>query len=456
MGDNLNASFNYRYGKLSIYNYTYYGHFRNFNKYDISTHYKEKDTFIDMKTDGKGWSTSFSDRLSLTYELNDKHSIGGNFRVGVKDGSPVNNTQSMIKNGREEQIDMSGSVITEKLRIKEYQAAINYDWRIDEKGSMFKFIADYLRYNNNKKQDNNYQYNLLDQEQAYEEITSNRVDDQTDMVEIDARLEKKVNDKWQLDIGLNYNLTHSEQLLDFQNLENDMWAYNPELSDNYKLTGENYAGYVNVTSTLGKYIFYKVGVRVQENRIAYNSLKINHKNDKHYRGIYPSVNLMYSINREKGTSLGFSYQKSIGQIPYNAINPVVQYANEYFYTRGNVEIKPTTYHVLGIQGTLNNRWNFAYIFGYVKDNLFFKTYQDEKDPLITYTMPVNEGKNYMHGLMVDRTFKLTEWWNLKGTGRIQRLKYEGNYLNTNSWKSYISIYNNITFKNGWGGSSSDM
>lgn len=161
MGDNLNASFNYRYGKLSIYNYTYYGHFRNFNKYDISTHYKEKDTFIDMKTDGKGWSTSFLDRLSLTYELNDKHSIGGNFRVGVKDGSPVNNTQSMIKNGMEEQIDLSGSVITEKLRIKEYQAAINYDWRIDEKGSMFKFIADYLRYNNNKKQDNNYQYNLL-------------------------------------------------------------------------------------------------------------------------------------------------------------------------------------------------------------------------------------------------------------------------------------------------------
>ncbi|MCC8095009.1 MAG: TonB-dependent receptor [Tannerellaceae bacterium] len=121
MGDNLNASFNYRYGKLSIYNYTYYGHFRNFNKYDISTHYKEKDTFIDMKTDGKGWSTSFSDRLSLTYELNDKHSIGGNFRVGVKDGSPVNNTQSMIKNGREEQIDLSGSVITEKLRIREYR-----------------------------------------------------------------------------------------------------------------------------------------------------------------------------------------------------------------------------------------------------------------------------------------------------------------------------------------------
>ncbi len=451
--DNINASFNYRYKKLSVYNYIHYADFKNIEKYDTYYHYKNSGQFINMKTHGKGWSNFFSDRLSLTYEINEKHSIGGNFRLGINNGSPVNSSHSIVKNNIGKTIDVSGSMIKEELRNRQYQAALNYNWVLDDKGSMFKFIADYLRYDNNKIQDNYYQYNP-GKDEVDEERTNNNVDDKTDMVEIDARLEKKMNDKRQLDVGLNYSLNKSNQLLDFQNLENSSWENNPDLSDNYKLKGENYAGFATVSSALGENFIYKVGVRVQENRIKYSSIKMKRDNTKRYWGIYPSLNLMYNINRRKGTSIGLSYQRAMNPIPYSAINPVVTYISEYSYTKGNLNIKPVNYDMVTVEGIINAQWNINYLIGFADDVLFFKTFQDEENPLVSYTMPINEGSNYMHALFVDRTFKLKKWWRLKATGRMQWIKYEGKYANSSSWRPYLAINNEMNFNNGWGGNLS--
>ena len=123
--DNINASLNYRNKNLSIYNYTYFGHLKNISQYNIYSHYKEINKYIDMQTDGKGWTNSFSDRLSLTYDITNRHSIGGNFRLGITNGDPINRSESTVKNNVGERIDRSESIIEEKLRTRQYQAALN-------------------------------------------------------------------------------------------------------------------------------------------------------------------------------------------------------------------------------------------------------------------------------------------------------------------------------------------
>lgn len=451
--DNINGSLNYRNKNLSIYNYTYFGHLKNISQYNIYSHYKEINKYIDMQTDGKGWTNSFSDRLSLTYDITNRHSIGGNFRLGITNGDPINRSESTVKNNVGERIDRSESIIEEKLRTRQYQAALNYDWILDDKGSKIKFIIDYLRYNNKRIRGNSYLYNL-DKDNGYEENTSDRLDDRTDMLEIDTRLEQRISDKSQLDIGLNYSLNNSKQFLNYKKWENNIWVSDLDLSDNYKLKGQNYAGFASFSSMITKKITYKVGIRIQENKIEYNSVKISKQNSKNYWGIYPTLNLMYNINEQKGNSISLFYQKAMDPIPYSAITPVVIYNNEYLYTKGNLDIKPVNYHLIMLGGAINGQWNINYLFGFSKDVLFFKTFQDEKDPLVTYTMPVNDGKNYMQALSLDRTFKIAKWWSLKAIGRIQWLKYEGVDINSSSWKPYLAINNNMDFDNGWGGNLS--
>lgn len=449
--DNANNLFYYRHKKLSVYNYIAYGDFKNVGKYDINSYYKDIDQLVYMKTQDKGWVHSLSDRLSLIYELNKNHSIGGNFRIGVTNGKPIETSHSVVENSIDDIIDMSGSVINRNIKGRQYQAALNYDWLIDKKGSNFKFVADYLKYNNDVARDNTYLYKLHTEDEKYERNTFNSVDNKTYMLEVDAKFEFKLGNKSQLDIGGNYRLNKSKQLLDYQYLDNELWTQDLKLSDNYKFKGEDYAGFASFSSMLGKRLMYKAGVRMQQNRIGYNSIKMGEQNTKKYWGIYPTANLMYNINPKKGTLINFAYQRAMSPIPYSVISPVIIYNSEYSYTKGNLNIKPSNFHIIMLGGRINNLWNINYMFGAGKDLLYFKTFQDGENPLVTYTMPINNGKMYGHSFNLDRAFNLLKWWSLKANARLEWTKYKEEEINRSSWKSYFTISHYIKLENGWGG-----
>lgn len=451
--DNINSSLNYKYKNVSVYNYISYNDFKQTDMYNVSSYYKQSDQYIDMKTQDRGWKHLFSDRLSLTYDIGKKHSIGTNLRIGIVNGFPFQYSNSIVKNNNGDLIDLTGSNIYNNTKNRQYQAALNYNWQIDEKGSNFKLIADYLRYNNRVKQNNTYKYgidsNVADNKYAY-----NDIDNKTDMYEVDAKFAIKIGKTGQFDFGANYSLNKSKQLLDYQYLLNDLWLEDPDLSDNYKFEGENYAGYMSYSSTIGQKIKYKASYRIQENKISYNSIKIYERNIKSYLGLYPSVNLMYNINSQDGTFINLSYQRDMNPIPYNAITPAVVYNNENSYTKGNLNIKPVNFHVIMLGILYKNKWNLNYIFISGKDLLYYKTFIDEENPLVTYSMPVNNGRMYGHSFTTDRTFKISKWWNLKANLRLEWMRYKGYEINTAAWKPYFSITNNINLNHGWGGNFS--
>lgn len=448
--DNINSSFSYRYKKLSVYNYISYDDSKNTNKYDINSHYKDIDRFIKMKTHEGGWNHSFTDRLSLTYDINTKHSIGTDFRISIQNGTPVQGSESSVMNDQKAIIDQTNSSIQKNLRNRQYQGAFNYKWLIDKKGSNFKLIADYLRYNNKIKQNSAYLYERYT-ENEYARYSFNDIDDKTDMFEADAKFEIKSDKNGQFDFGLNYSLYKSAQWLKYRDLTNGEWIENKELSDRYKLEGNNYAGYISYSSVIKQRLMYKIGMRVQENKIKYNSLKVNKENSKSYSGLYPSVNLMYNIDPAKGTMLNLAYQRVMNPIPYNVITPVVVYNDENSYTKGNVDISPANYHMIMLGSTIENKWNLNYIFITGKDILYYKTFVDENNSMITYTMPISEGKMTGHGFGIDRTFKLIKWWRLKANARMEWIQYEREVDKTSTWKPNFLLINNFNFNNGWGG-----
>jgi hypothetical protein len=229
------------------------------------------------------------------------------------------------------------------------------------------------------------------------------------------------------------------------------------LNDDYTLEGSNYAAYVTFSSKTGK-LLYKAGLRAQENIIAYNSHKIGKENSKTYFGLYPTVSLTYLVNQNQGTSLNLSYRRSMNDIPYSAISPVVTYNNEYSYTIGNLNLKPANYNTIQIAISIKNKWNIGYTFfigeGAVRDRIFI----DKDNPLVTYTMPVNEGKVSFNGLNVSNTLKVTQWWDAKISGSISRsynkINYDDWIEDQRIWRYYFNLNNNFRFSNDWGGSLS--
>jgi hypothetical protein len=436
-GDHIYSLFNYRYKKLSIYNNLNYSDNENNSEYDIRSIYSEINRSIHTQTRSQGWGHSLSDNLSLMCELNPMHSIGANASISANNASPRSYSQS----------ETSESNNQSQTDSRQYQTALNYQWQIDKKGSNFKWIADYLYLD--QDDDRNYEY-LFDRQTPalYSERMQNNQHSQTNMFETTAKFELKLGKIHQLDFGGNISLNRTNRVLDYQPETN--------LNDDYRLTGDSYAVYFSFASIWRK-LMYKAGLRAQKNTIAYDSHSIHRENTKTYSGLYPTVNLTYLINPQKGNMLNLAYMRGMNDIPYSAISPTVIYNNEYSQTRSNLNLRPAIYNAVMGVWNINNNWNFNYMFAHGSDIIYYTTQIDANNPLLSYSMPVNAYKTLAQSLGTDIRIQIFKWWNCRLVGKVETLKYQYQgtdpyaYGNDNTWKTYLSIDNSFTFKNDWGG-----
>jgi hypothetical protein len=448
--DNINSIINYRYGKFSIYNYLSYNDFNKISDYNITNYYLDFLQSISLVTQGREWNHKFADNLSIFYDLTKKHSIGGNLRINVSNAFPDESSVSNLFNP-DKTTESSNSQINGKTNNKEYQTAFNYNWKINSKGSNFKFIADYLRYEKTDWRD--YKY-IFHSNVPHSELKQTNRSQITDMFDADAKLAIVIGEKYHLNFGGKYNLDRTKRLLDYHDWNNNSWIVNEDLCDDFKLSGNEYAAYITFSSNIGN-LMYKVGLREQVSNIRYNSFKIAKEHSKTYSGLYPSVSLNYKIDTEQGHEINLSYQKEIDPIPYSAISPVIIYNNEYSYTKGNFDLRPPVFNVLEAILIIKNKWNINALFINSKNIIHYSTLSDEINPLISYTMPVNGEQLSVYCLGIDRTFKITKWWNCKMNVNAEWRKYTENSSislhKTDAIKGYFTINNNFQLDHGWGG-----
>jgi hypothetical protein len=459
LNDNINSAFNYRKNKWSIYNYFSYGD----NRYVREE--AEKRIFpafdhqsIDMLIDNRGWNHSGADYLSLTCDLNRYHTIGINTGISIgKSPSTIYTTRSEVIDKNAVLKQRSASRIETESQNEQYQLALNYIWQLDNKGSCFKLIGDYLRRNQGNNINYEYRYDTL--VSSYSEWMRSGLQQTVNMYEVDAKFEIKLGKNHLLGFGGNISGNENHPVTDYRELENNSWLPDVNMSDNYTLEGTNYAAYATFSSKWGQNFLYKLGIRVQQNTIAYDSHKIGEKNTRTYGGFYPTANLTYLINQSQGTSVRLSYRRSMNDIPYSAISPVVIYKNEYTYTVGNLNLKPAIYHFTQLITSIKNKWNISYYYLAGGGSVRFRSHIDENNPLITYRKPVNGGKSYSHALNLEGTFKINSWWTAKANADISRNKHRSNYEdwvdeNQIVYRYYFTLNNDFRFVNDWGGNLS--
>ncbi|MDR1121114.1 MAG: outer membrane beta-barrel family protein [Dysgonamonadaceae bacterium] len=317
MRDNLNSFFNYRKKNLSVYNYFNYGDSRFVTEESEKKIYSNR--IIDLYTRNQENGRFGSDNLSLVYDVTPNHSVGVVVGANIGKFSPVSNSHSKMWDMNSELQETVNSIVATQSQYEQYQTAFNYHWQ-NGKGSTFKLIADYLH--RKEISENDYKY-VYDREPVTltEQVRSNR-EHPMDMFEAEAGCELKLTDSHQLGFGGDFSTRTSNQTVNYQNLTGESWIQDENLSDHYNLWGTNYAAYVTFSSKFGNFL-YKAGLRAQQNIIAYDSYKVNRKNTKTYESLYPTVNITYTIDQKQGTNLIFIARRSMNDIPYSAISPVV-------------------------------------------------------------------------------------------------------------------------------------
>ena len=135
---------------------------------------------------------------------------------------------------------------------------------------------------------------------------------------------------------------------------------------------------------------------------------------------------------------------------------MVTYVNDYFYTKGNVNLRPWTADNLFFILSLRDKTEIGLRLQRHKNLLVWRSFNDPDDPLVIYTMPVNnERSSYNVRISADRRFRITDQWNIYATGLLEWRKFY-NFMDDAMKGSFITLWileNRVDLKKGFGGST---
>lgn len=97
----------------------------------------------------------------------------------------------------------------------------------------------------------------------------------------------------------------------FYGLTDNDWQTKKDEEIKYKYQEQISAGYVNVSSSIKEKFLYEIGLRYENTYSLFNSLNNDMKNKLTYNSWFPTIDLTYMFNEDKGNMLGLNFSRSI-------------------------------------------------------------------------------------------------------------------------------------------------
>lgn len=444
-GGVFNGMVNYNVNKFTIYNYTTYSRRNLHEKYNIDTDYYDSGNTISQLTDNLNREYFFGDNISIVYEPTDKHRIGLFMQYLMNHTKPDLLWESVSTASPGE---YSKTVTGGKDYLDRYQAALNYDWTLDDKGSGFTLKSDFL-YNRSDERMTHNEFEYLNDILNMEYLSDETNKAKSKMFKTEAGFNIVLDDSWELNFGAEgyYNNTHSP--VSFGSTDLTL----PAFSDMIDIKVSGLAGYVSMDKRFGS-INVSGGIRFQNDNVRYNSRSGEVKRGYNYW--YPSASLSYAINSQKGTVLTVYYQKSMDALPEHELNPGIRYESQYFYSTGNPNLLPSVSHNISVNQSINNRFVLFYNFSYEKRGWVATNDIDPNDSRVIYSMPINSASSKIQSAGLNFSYKILPVWTIAPTLYWQsaNVKYDGenakyNYVSNNY---QCHLFNRLNFKRGWNAS----
>ncbi|WP_198139817.1 outer membrane beta-barrel protein [Pedobacter sp. BAL39] len=409
--NNSALSFNYRQKKLNVFgNYSH--NVGNFGlRYGM-----DRD---ESGTAYRGWSKdtdkrqSIASGLGLDYQLNDRHSIGGqltgNFLFGG--GSIYTNTAiSDLTTGLLKNTLFSESDYYHQSS-KRYNTNLNYRYE-DTLGTRFQLDLDYgtFRSGTGNLQPNTYY--LPDGSVA--ERNSNRIltGRDIDLYAFSGGYEQKLG-AGKLSLGLKYSSVISGNLFDLYRLTGDSEELDQAGSNDFNFKERIFSSYVQYEHQLGNNLSLQAGMRLEQTNAtgtlitAQNQGQQNGEIKRNYLNGFPSIALELKIDEEQRLSL--IYGRRIDRPAYQDLNPFDQPLDGISSLKGNAYLLPQKTQRISLQYQLK-KTIFDLSFSRIGD--YFAQITDTLGADKVVMQPRNLGTQQQVALNLIQQIRLIDAWEL--------------------------------------------
>lgn len=282
---------------------------------------------------------NFSGKLALDYDLSKRTTIGFQFindRNNPDFGSDIKiekyNTQNQLDN-----VTLNKSFTDKGSKNQTYNAHLIT--KLDSLNRKLSFDVDYFNYNSKFDRDftaDNYTPNMefIDINQAGRNISNQDIDNWSFKADMEHPFQSL-----NLSYGAKMSFTNSLSDVVFYDKTTGTPELDPNQSNRFKYTENNQSIYINGDKKINEKWNLQMGLRLENTQTNGFSETMNQENVNDYVKLFPTFYASYKKN--ENNSFGFNYGKRINRPRFDLLNPFRVYINSNSYSEGNPFLKPS-------------------------------------------------------------------------------------------------------------------
>lgn len=412
------VSLNYNRGKINAYGNLWLG--RNSQMYDTWEHTDyTSGTIIDANSSFYNNTHWGGGNFGVVYDLNDKHSVGGEVRLNNYGGGGTTDTRTNYDyNGAITDIE---GVYNNSYDSQMVTATLNYIYKLDDAGSTLKLLGDYTSslYPNHNDYFDTTRTPLFSRDSTYRDDATSRYQ----LATATLALEKVLSPKVTLKAGAKYTYNHNANSAVYQYLvdvEKKLWQTNEERCYDIGYSENIGAMYAIASARFGR-LSLVGGLRGEYTSFRDNAGEVK----QNYFDLFPNFNLSYSLTEDGAYSLITQYSRTIVRPWFWALSPNETKISEYMTQRGNPDLRASYNNNLSLTAVLKYKYTLTLGMHIQQDAIEQTTIVDENDPERLILQHINyPTMNYLY-LSANLPVQITKWWsanvNLMGMYIGQRI-----------------------------------
>jgi len=392
----------------------------------------------------------FNISTSVTYTMNDKHSVNFSGGAILTDGDYGIEAVTDISRETTPPIDqvLISRTLTD-LNADNLNYNLNHQWKLSKSSS----LSTDLSYGSFLKDSRIYQPNTYFEEDGTSEIAEVNngfdINSDIDLYSIKTDYEKTF-EKFNVSAGFKYYQVETVNDFIVSDVVNGEYFMDEARSNIFNYTEKVAAAYLNSNINFSENLKANVGLRVENTGsqgILESSVATENDNVKrNYTNFFPNIGLSYKKGKSDITA---GYGRRIARPNYQQLNPFEQKESELFIFKGNPFLSPS--YTTNYQLTYSFDRALVISSTYSITQGFFATI-NETEGAVAFFIPQNMQNTTNAGLTVSYPLQIAKWWEASYYVTYNFRTYDGDFAEANI-NIDAHIYSGATqnsFKLPWG------
>lgn len=283
------------------------------------------------------------------------------------------------------------------------------DFKLDSLGKKLSINFDYFNYNT--KNDNLFSsYTFLENTQTpiNNSFFSQHQFLKRDIKNYSTNFDFKFPYDWAtFSFGTKLSFTRTKNNTEFYNVTTGISVFDPKQSNIFTFDENIIAFYISAFIPMGDKWETQLGLRYENTHTKGFSSTLNEENTTNYSELFPTISISYYLNDNNTFSL--DYSRRTRRPRFSAVNPFREYSSKYAFYEGNPSLNPEFTHNIEFDHVYRNNLSSSLYYSFTDNGS--STLSLLNSDQVRVTKPLNYYK--LHEIGLSEFYVLEKWNNLE-------------------------------------------